>query len=72
MGEEDDAEIEEETALSRSAACGWALYGFTVQGEINQEQNLNRLADYIERLREYARFLRETLHTLGQANQSPL
>lgn len=58
-----------DTGLSQNAACEWAIYGFTVQGEIAQEENLHRMADYIERLRDYTRVLRDMITELYQASQ---
>lgn len=66
---EDPETIKAETGLSEANACNWAVYGFTVQGEITQENNLNTMAGYIEKLRAYAQTLRETIHNLYEASQ---
>jgi hypothetical protein len=39
--------------LSRSSACDWAVYGFTVQGWLNFEAYMSELAGYVEQLRAH-------------------
>lgn len=67
--EEHGEDIIAETGLSRSAACDWAIYGHTVQDEITLEDQLNQMADYAEKMRNYADFLRQTIENLYEANQ---
>lgn len=60
---------EGELPLTREAACNWAIYGHTVDGEITFEDMLNRMADYAEQMREHARQLRQIINHLYQAQQ---
>lgn len=53
---QEDAEDEEElqqryAGLSRSAACEWAIYGFSVQGWLNLESQFNEISTYTKALR---------------------
>ena len=66
--DEDPDEVLIETGLSRSAACEWAIFGHTVQDELNFEDDLNRLADYVERLRDYSDLLKKTLDNVLKAD----
>lgn len=64
---EDAQDVLSSTGLSRAAACRWAIYGFTVQGEISEEDNLNRMAAYAEAMRAYAEQLRGMIWNLWNA-----
>lgn len=50
-----------ETGLSKSAACDWAIYGFTVQDWLTFESHLVDIARYIEELKAQNRYLRQVL-----------
>lgn len=65
-GDSNEQDIAAETGLTRGASCDWAIYGHTVQDEITFEDTLNQMADYAERLRAYARFLRQTIVNLTE------
>jgi hypothetical protein len=67
----------------QSAACDWAIYGYTVQGQITAESILDQQATYAEQLRSYIDLLLGIIHTQQQIsrdtrksieapNQSPL
>ena len=48
------AELQQDyPGLSRSSACDWAVYGFTVQGWLNFEAYMAELASYVEQLRAH-------------------
>lgn len=47
--------------LSRSAACDWAIYGQTVQGNLNLENIFILQATYAQQMREHVKFLREII-----------
>lgn len=51
-------------SLSRSAACDWAIYGYTVQDNLNLENIFILQADYAERMRAYTEYLRETIERM--------
>jgi hypothetical protein len=45
-------EVEEEyPGLSQSSACNWAIYGFTVQGWLSLESQINEIGAYTRSLR---------------------
>lgn len=50
-GEYTDEEMLADTGLTRADACKWAVFGYTVQGEITWEEILNQMAGYAERMR---------------------
>ncbi len=52
--------------LDRSAACNWAIYGFTVQGWLTFESQLNRLGVYTEQLRNRISYLESMIKELEQ------
>jgi hypothetical protein len=47
--------------VSRSAACDWAIYGQTVQGNLNLENIFILQATYAEQMRAHVKFLREVI-----------
>jgi hypothetical protein len=47
--------------LSRSAACDWAIYGQTVQGNLNLENIFILQATYAEQMRAHVKFLTEVI-----------
>jgi hypothetical protein len=68
--EESPAEIMEETQLSRSAACDWAIYGFTTQGGLTLREIFNLMAGHEERNRAHIRFLERLIESLYQVTRS--
>jgi len=70
----DSGDTEEEMhasypGLSRSAACDWAIYGYTVQGQLTAESILAQQATYAEQLRSYIQLLIGIIHTQQQISQ---
>jgi hypothetical protein len=61
-------EIISQYGLSRSSACDWAIFGYTVQGEITIESIENQQADYAEKLRHHINFLIETINNLYEVS----
>ena len=70
-GEYSDEEMAIEYAgLSRSAACDWAVYGQTVQGNLNLENIFIQQATYAEQMREHVKFLREIINSMHDLSES--
>ena len=46
---------------THDSSCRWALYGLPVQAELQAEQDLERLADYVTKLREINDFHKQQL-----------
>ena len=55
--------------LSRSASCDWAIYGQTVQGNLNLENIFIQQATYAEQMRAHVKFLRETIEHMYQTSE---
>ncbi len=43
--------LKRSNGLTRSAACDWAVYGFTVQGWLNLESQISEISTYTQSLR---------------------
>jgi len=56
-----EARIEAETGLDRYSACRFAVHGYTAQGQLDMESELNRIAGAVEALVAHIRYLRKTL-----------
>lgn len=50
-GEYVELDLINQYGLSQTDACKWAVFGYTVQGEITWEEILNQMAAYAERMR---------------------
>lgn len=65
IGEEDAHDLDEVTflypGLTEASACDWAIYGFTVQGWLNFESELNRIANYNDKLRFQIEYLKKII-----------
>ena len=55
--------------LSRSDACDWAIYGQTVQGNLNLENIFILQATYAEQMRAHVQYLRETIDRMYQLSE---
>jgi hypothetical protein len=53
IGSEDDrlGVLDDYPGLTQSAACEWAIYGFTVQGWLSLESQINEIGAYTRSLR---------------------
>lgn len=58
---EDPTTRQDWSNLSVSAACGWAIFGFTPQGWFNTLQNLIMLENYVDRLEDQNEFYKRQL-----------
>jgi len=69
-GEYTDAEMQEEyEGISRSAACDWAIYGYTVQGQLNVEGIELQQTAYADSLRAYIEALLSIIHSQVEVSQ---
>ena len=53
--------------LSKSNACDWAIYGFTVQDWLTVESQMTGIASYVEQLRSQISFL---VNLIGERQKS--
>lgn len=47
--------------LTLESSCNWAVYGFTVQGWFNTEQNLILISNYVQKLEYQIEFYKKQL-----------
>ena len=70
-GQEDAYTLEEiyerYPGMSRESACNWAVYGYTVQGQLMLESQLIKLGLYTEQLRGRISYLEGVIRELEKA-----
>ena len=59
-------DIEGRTGLSRSAACDWAIFGYTVQGSFENELTVNRVVLYVRMLERHIDYLMRVIRALTE------
>lgn len=47
--------------ISQDDACNFNIYGFTLQGWLNFESQMVKVAGYVEKLRQQIRYLEQTI-----------
>ena len=62
--------LDRQPGLSQSAACDWAIYGQTVQGNLNLENIFILQATYAEQMRAHTKFLRDMIESMYQLSQT--
>jgi len=70
--EYEESEILNEYGLSRSSACDWAIFGYTVQGELTVESIYNQQSSYVEQLRFYIQYLKSTIQNMYDASTNKM
>jgi len=61
---EDPEALQEDSGLSRGAACDWVVFGQTIQGNFNLEAVLNTIGGHVEALHGQIDFLEQTIRNM--------
>jgi hypothetical protein len=67
-GEYNDVDLQSKYLMSRSAACDWAVEGFTVQGMLTLRDIFTFQSNYAESARIQMKFLREMITAMYEAS----
>jgi len=68
-GEYSDDQVIADYGLTRTAACDWAIYGYTVQDSITFDGILTNMVGYINELQNHNKFLHQIIDNMYEVSQ---